>query len=169
MPELLIVLGIVLILLSIALPLVQNSIQSYRLMGDVRGIEGQLNQARVRAESNFTKTEVFFDTTGQSYQVQIWMKSSGLYEPDGGAQPLSQGNAFGYGTLTTPAGGQSGIAQTTPMFFNSRGVVTDAAGNPTGNSAIYITNNQGNYCAVAVSLTGTPSAWKWNGSAWVRF
>jgi len=168
-PELMIVLGIALIVLSIALPAVETAIQSYRLLGDARGIAAQLSLARMRAASNFTKTEVFFDTVAQTYQVQVWKKSADAYLPEGGAQPLSEGDVFGYGSLTIPAGGQSSIEQTTPIFFNSRGVVTDASGNATGNSAVYIMNSQGAYCAVTASVAGQPMVWKFKNSAWVSY
>ncbi len=169
LPELMIVVGIVLIILSMAIPAVTNIYRGYRLSGDARGIAAQLSLARMRAASNFTKAEVNFDTVAQTYQVEVWSKSAGTYQPEGGAQPLAKGDAFGYGTLTTPADGQTTIAQTNPIFFNSRGVAVDSSGNATANSAIYITNNRGSYYAVTISVAGRPSVWKYDGSAWVSF
>jgi prepilin-type N-terminal cleavage/methylation domain-containing protein len=168
-PELMIVVGILLIVLSMALPTVQTAIQGYRLMGDARGIAAQLSLARMLAASNFTRSAVYFDTTAQTFQVEVWSKSGGILQPVGGAQPLSQGDLFGYGSLTIPAGGQTTISQTTPIYFNSRGVAVDNSGNSKGDSAIYITNKQGAYCAISVSVAGQPSVWKFKGSAWVSF
>jgi len=163
------VVGVLLIILSVALPAVQSAVQGYRLMGDARGIAAQLSLARMLAASNFTRTAVYFDTTAQTYQVEAWSKSSGILQPVSGAQPLSPGNVFGYGSVTIPAGAQTTITQTTPIYFNSRGVAVDNAGNSKGDSAIYITNNQGAYCAIAVSVAGQPSVLKLKGSAWVPF
>jgi Tfp pilus assembly protein FimT len=169
MPELLIVVGISIIILAFAITPIRGVLQSYRLSGDARGIAAQLALARMRAASNFTKAEVNIDTTAQTYEVEVWSKSAAAYQPEGGAQPLSQGDVFGYGSLTTPAGGQSSIAQTTQIIFNSRGMCVDGAGNVTANDAIYFTNKSGTYFAVTVSVAGRPSVWKYIGSAWVAF
>jgi len=168
MPELMIVTGILLILFSIAIPSIQGVLQSYRLSGDARGIAAQIHLARMRAASGFTKAEVNFDTTANTYQVNVWSKAASAYQAEGGAQLLSHGDVFGYGSLTTPAGGQTAIAQTTQIIFNSRGFSVDGSGNVTGNSVVYFTNNSGSYGAVAVSPAGQPTVWNYRGNAWVQ-
>jgi prepilin-type N-terminal cleavage/methylation domain-containing protein len=166
-PELMIVVGISTIILSVALPSVTNFTKAYRLTSDLRGIAAQIHLARMRSASDFTKAEVYFDTTNSTYQVRVWSQTAGTWVAEGGAQPLSQGMAFGYGSLTTSAGGQATIAQTTQIIFNSRGFSVDGSGSPTGNSVVYFTNNSGAYGAVSVSVAGEPTAWKYSASAWV--
>ena len=169
LPELMIVLGIMTILLAMAIPSIQATIQSFRLLGDVRGIAALQAQARMRAGSSFSRAEVNFDQAASTYQVEVWCKSASAYVPEGGAHSLSQGDVYGYAPLTTPAGGQTTIGQTTQIIFNSRGQCVDGTGNVTGNDAIYITNNQGAYLAVTVSPTGRTLVWKYVGNTWVAF
>jgi len=166
-----IVVGIVLIILSIALPSVGNFTRNYRIAGDARGIAAQLALARMRAASGATKTRLNFNLAANTYKIEVWNQGSSAYQADteGGIHGLSQGIAFGYGTIATPAGQQGAIAQTSPIYFNSRGIAVDSSGNATGNSVIYITNNGGAYCAVAVSVAGQPTAYKYSGAGWVAF
>jgi hypothetical protein len=80
-------------------------------------------------------------------------------------------SAFGYGSLTTPAGTQASISQSSVIAFNSRGIPLDSTGNPTGNDAIYLNNGNGVYYAVTVSSSGRVSVWQLNGSGstWIQF
>jgi prepilin-type N-terminal cleavage/methylation domain-containing protein len=165
--ELMIVVGIILIIIAIALPRINNITESYRLTSDARGIAAQLHLARMRAASDFTRAEVNFNTTGNTYQVEVWSKAANAFVAEGGAQPLSQGDVFGYGALATPAGSQSTIAQTAQIIFNSRGFSVNSSGTVTANSVIYFMNSFGSYGAVAVSVAGEPTAWSYKNGSWV--
>jgi len=167
MPELMVVAGVLMVLLSVALPAAQNIIRGYRLTADARSITGQLSLARIRGASGFTRTQFGLDTTANTYQMAVWNKTFGSYQAEGGVQNLSAGDQFGYGTLAAPAGGQTTIAQTPQIIFNSRGFSVDGAGNPIGTAAIYITDGQGSYCAITVSLAAQVQVWKYSGTAWV--
>ena len=168
-PEIMIVLGIILIMLSISLPDLIRILQNYRTLGDARSIAAELALARMSAASNYTRSRVSFNLTANTYQVELWSRSSKSYQIEGGVQSLSQGITFGYGNITTPAGGQTTIAQTPQFYFNSRGISVDSSGNAVGTDAIYVTNNNGLTCAITASLSGQPEAWKYNGTTWVAF
>jgi Tfp pilus assembly protein FimT len=167
--ELMVVAVIAILLLAIAIPSVVGVTRNYRITADTRGVAAQLQLARLRAASGGTKTRVNFNTAANTYQIELWSTGAGAYQLEGGVTTLSQGNTFGFGSISTPAGQQSTIAETTPIYFNSRGFATDSSGNPIATSAIYITNSQGTTSAVAVSIAGLPSEYRYNGSAWALF
>lgn len=162
------VVSAIVVLIIIAIPMVQNVSQDYRIVSDARGIAAQLALARMRAAAEFTRAEVNFDTSNNTYQVEVWNKSTGAFVAEGGAQYLSQGDVFGYGTLTAAAAGQSPMAQTTQITFNSRGFPVTSTGALTSNDVIYFYNSYGSYGAVSVSIAGEPEVWRYNGSAWVQ-
>ena len=173
--ELLVVVSIIVVISAIAIPSIITVTQNYRIAGDTREVAAQLNLARMRAASLGTKTRVNFDLVANTHQVEVWSKSASAYQVENGVQPLSQGVVFGYGTISTPAGQQSTIAQGYPaevgctcIYFNSRGIATDASGSATANSAVYLKNSKG-FSAIAVSLAGPPTSYKFNGTAWVPF
>jgi Tfp pilus assembly protein FimT len=173
MPELMIVAGIMCILMAIALPRVVNLTQTYRLTADSRGIAAAIRLARTRAASRFTRTQVNFNSAHNTYRVEVWNKATKAYASEGGSKGLATSavhslkpsDVFGYGELTTPAGAQTAIAQTTQISFNSHGFSVDSAGKVTGNSVVYFTNNSGGYGAVSVSVAGEPIEWRWNSNS----
>jgi len=166
--ELMVAVAVTLVILIVALPTVQNFTQDYRIVSDARGIAAQLALARMRAASEFTRAEVNINTSSNTYQVEVWSKTTEAFVAEGGAQGLSQGDVFGYGALTTAAGGQSPMAQTTQIIFNSRGFPVTSTGVVTANDVVYFTNSYGSYGAVSVSVAGEPQVWRYNGSAWVQ-
>jgi Tfp pilus assembly protein FimT len=167
--ELLFAVVIIIIIAAMAIPKAVNVMQDVRMANDLRGISAQIFLARMRAASQGAKTQLNFSTTANNYQIEVYNSSTSTWAIYGGATNLSTGDTFGYGSITAPAGQQSPIAQTTPIYFNSRGMATDSSGNATANSAIYFTNSRGQYAAVAVSIAGQPTSYTYNGSAWVQF
>ena len=166
MAELLIVVGILFVLMSVAVPYVNGFVQNYRTAYDARAIAGQLALARMRAASDSSEARLNFNLTANTYTLQVWNQTFNAYQIEGGVVTLSQGVSFGFGTVTTPAGGQTTIAQTPQIIFNSRGMSVDSSGNAIGTAAIYITSGQGLYFAVTASLAGQPTAWEYNGGTW---
>jgi len=165
--ELVIAVFIIITIAGIAIPKVVTVTQNVRMANDIRSISAQIFLARMRAASAGAKSRLNFNTAANTYQIEVWNGTAwAIY---GGATNLSTGDTFGYGSITTPAGQQSSIAQTTPIYFNSRGIATDSSGNATANSAIYFTNIRGQYAAVAVSIAGQPTSYTYSGSAWVQF
>ncbi len=165
--ELVIAVFIIITIAGIAIPKVVTVTQNVRMANDIRSISAQIFLARMRAASAGAKSRLNFNTAANTYQIEVWNGTAwAIY---GGATNLSTGDTFGYGSITTPAGQQSSIAQTTPIYFNSRGMATDSSGNATASSAIYFTNIRGQYAAVAVSIAGQPTSYTYSGSAWVQF
>jgi Tfp pilus assembly protein FimT len=167
--ELMIIAVLFVILSALAVPSILGLTRDLRTGGDVRGISTQLALARMLAASNGTKSRLNFNLAANSYQVEVWSSSTAAYQLQGSAISLAQGDTFGYGTIATPAGQQTIIAQTSPIYFNSRSLATDSAGAATASSAIYLTNSSGQCYAIAVSIAGQPTAYKFNGSSWAAY
>jgi Tfp pilus assembly protein FimT len=179
--ELALVMMIILITLTEALPSLQGFLRSYRAAGDAKSISSQLALARMRSAANFTQARLYFDLASKSYHLETYNKTTGQFRTEGGAQNLAGIDSFGYGTLSTPAGtqtvlGQSAactdssghsIANTSCILFNSRSVPVDSAGATTSNDAVYLTDGSGGYFSVTVSPSGRISVWRYIGSAWV--
>jgi len=165
--ELVIAVLVIITLAAIAIPKVVSITQEFRMANDIRSISAQIFLARMRAASAGARSRLNFNTTANTYQIEVL--NNGTWTIYGGTTNLDTGDTFGYGSITTPAGQQSSIAQTTPIYFNSRGMATDSSGNVTANSAIYFTNIQGQYAAIAVSIAGQPTSYTYTGSAWVQY
>jgi Tfp pilus assembly protein FimT len=148
------------------IPTLVTVVQNYRVVGDARGIAAQLSLARMRAASEFTQARLNFNTSANTYQLEVWSKSASAFQIEGPVQTLSNRDTFGYGAIATPAGGQTTIAQTQYITFNSRGVSINGAGVPIGTAAIYIINNNGLCLAVTASIAGQPATYEWTGAAW---
>jgi prepilin-type N-terminal cleavage/methylation domain-containing protein len=165
--ELVIAILIVIIVSGIAIPKVLSITQGFRMANDIRSISAQIFLARMRAASAGARSRLNFNTTANTYQIEVWNGTA--WTIYGGTVNLATGDTFGYGSITKPAGQQSSIAQTTPIYFNSRGMATDSSGAATANSAIYFTNIRGQYAAIALSIAGQPTSYTYTGSAWVQF
>jgi len=175
--ELIIVALIILIMLGIALPSISTITQTYRLTGDARILASELNLTRMRAASRGTRTRLNVNLAANTFQLEYWNTAATppAYQVEGGVQNLSQGNKFSFGTLTKAAGQQSTIAEGYPtetgcgcVYFNSRGLVTDANQVVNANAALYLTNGR-QYAAIALSVAGQTTGYMWTGSAWNRF
>jgi len=145
----------------------------------------QVLLAKMRAASDFTQTRAYFDTSGQTFRIDVWNKpvspaTSGSWVTEGGTHNLSSGVTFGYGTLTSPPpntqaslaqapacrndsgaspGTGTAIANTACIVFNSRGIpIVDSTGAPTASDAIYISDGATVY-AVTIIATGMASTW----------
>lgn len=167
--ELLIVVVLILILTVVSIPSLRRTLEAYRGSSAVRGIAGQIALSRMRAASDFTRTKLVIDTTNNTYVRQVYNKTATPpgYETEGATQSLGQGVSFGFGSITTPAGGQSSISQTTEIIFNSRGIPINSGGTPIGTDAIYLSNGAGAYYAVSVNTTGQIRSWQYYAGAWV--
>ena len=165
--ELVIAVFIIIVIAAIAIPKVVTVTQNVRMANDIRSISAQIFLARMRAASAGARSRLNFNTAANTYQIEVL--NNGTWTIYGGTINLETGDTFGYGSITTPAGQQSSIAQTTPIYFNSRGMATDSSGTATANSAIYFTNIRGQHAAVAVSIAGQPTSYTYSGSAWVQY
>jgi Tfp pilus assembly major pilin PilA len=201
--EMMIVIVMSLIVSAIAIPEYLAAARYLRMAGDLRDLNGITAEAKMRAAANFTHARVYADLTNSTFQLQVWNKTggtggtgcwvaddditntcvsfAGAPAPSGpGNLQLSQGDAYGYGTMTTgPTAGQSTISQATGCYpggantpdggsilantacieFNSRGIPVDNNGAPLNTGALYITNNN-IVEAVTVSATGSIQNWQ---------
>ena len=197
--ELMVVVLVLGVLLAIAISSVESITRIYRIAGDGRGIAAELVVARMRAAAEFTHARVYVDLNGNTFHLEVWNKASGCWKTDGDANactqttspvtPLAQGDGFGFGSISAgPTAATSTIAQapvctvgvagpapganisnTACIEFNSRGYPVDSANKIVASDAIYLTNNQKLYSAIAVSISGQPTAYSYRGSTWAPF
>jgi type II secretory pathway pseudopilin PulG len=183
--ELFLVVTIMIIVAAMVVPAFISAQRDFRSFGDARDLAGEILLAKMRAASDFTQARAYFDTSAQTFRVDVWSKpvppaSSGSWVTEGGTHELSNGVTFGFGTLTSPppntqatlaqapacrndTGASPGtgttIANTACIVFNSRGIpIVDSNGAPTANDAIYI-NDGATVYGTTVIATGMASTW----------
>jgi Tfp pilus assembly protein FimT len=196
--ELLVVVAMSVVITAIAVPSYLNTAAYLRAAGDLRSLNGVTAQAKMRAAADFTHARVYADLTGNAYQLQVWNKAAnngnGCWVEDSDPKPdanktclafpggapsgtviaLSQGDTFGFGSLTQgPTAGQTTLAQaatcrdnantavggsTACIVFNSRGIPIDSSNSPIPTGALYLTNGTV-VNGVTVSATGSIQAW----------
>jgi prepilin-type N-terminal cleavage/methylation domain-containing protein len=168
--ELVIVVVVFAIIIAIAIPQAVGILRSNRVLSDTRSIASQLALAKMRAADGFTQTQLSCDTTANTCQLQVCTsKGAGgcnTFSNEGGPVLLSQGVSFGFGNLTTPAGSQTTIQNTTQIAFNSRSIPVDNTGAPTGNYGLYLTDQSGNTYAVTVYASGRIAVWRYGNGVW---
>ena len=166
------------------MPMMKNTIGDFKLSGDARGLTNAVSLAKLRAASDFSQSRLYVDRDDRSFHVEVWSKTA--VPPDwvteGGVISLSSGDSFGFSVVATaPPNTQNAIGQAPPcltrlgaaiantscILFNSRGIPVDsngvppAVGAPTGNDAIYLTDNTAVFGAT-ISATGLSKLWRTN-------
>ena len=164
--ELLAVISIGLAIVVLGVPSIQKTQTVYRVSSDARSLAEDLTLAKMRAGANFTQERLNLQTSTNTYQLEQYDKSSSTWVSDGGIKYLNTGVTFGYGSISTPAGSQSTLAQSALIAFNSRGIPVNGSNQPTADYSLYIHNSSG-YYAVSVALSGRIQMWKYVNSAWV--
>ena len=182
--EVLMVVGISTVVAAIAVPMMKNTIGDFKLSGDARGLTNAVSLAKLRAASDFTQTRLYVDRDDRSYHVEVWSKTAAPpdWVTEGGVTSLAAGDTFGFSVVgAAPANTQNpfsqappcvtrlgaAIANTSCILFNSRGIPVDSAGvppavgAPTGNDAIYLTDNTAVF-GVTISATGLVKLWRTN-------
>ena len=168
--ELAIVVTIILLILSLALPTVISSMRAFRASADARGIAAQLALTKMRAANRFTQARLNCDTATNSCRVETCTSKGAstcnTFTAEGETIRLSQGSSFSFGSITAPAGSQTSIQNTTQILFNSRSIPVDSSGAVTGNYALYVMNPAGNQYAVTVYASGRVAVWRYNSGTW---
>jgi len=166
--EIVIVLAVMLAVTVVALPSLKNTLLVDRLLGDARSIQSQLALVRMRSATDSTQARLNFSTTSNTYWVEVYNAATSSFSTEGGVYSLSQGNSFGYGSITTGAGSpaQTTIQQVVPITFNSRSLPTSGGAPITGTEAIYLTNGSGGYYAVTLTISGKTTIWRYDGTNW---
>ena len=196
--ELLIVVSISLVMAAITIPGYNSIRRAMRLNGDVRNLNGTINQAKVQAAADFTRARVFADLAANTFHIETWNRAGGvggagcwqtLDDPNNPCtvaglspvHPLSLNVTFGIaGVAAAPPNTQAVFGQAPPcpgfansacVIFSSRGMPIDNAGLPVGTSnALYITDNE-RVLGVTLGPTGLSQVWgtSANGNApWSR-
>lgn len=182
--EVLMVVGISTVVAAIAVPMMKNTIGDFKLSGDARGLTNAVSLAKLRAASDFSQSRLYVDRDARSYHVEVWSKTA--VPPDwvteGGVTSLSSSDIFSFSVVGAPPPNTqaaitqapacltrtgAAIANTYCILFNSRGIPVDSAGvppavgAPTGNDAIYVTDNTAIF-GVTISATGMIKLWRTN-------
>jgi type II secretory pathway pseudopilin PulG len=171
--ELTIVASIMLITALIATPSLKGILAAYRGSSAARNISAQMHLARMRAGSKFTRTQLSLDTVSRTFQLSVYdnddpactVSTPSCWQLEGGIHSLGTGVSFGFGTISTPPPGLGAVAQSTGVYFNSRGMPVTSSGSPVADYAVYL-NNDGRYYAVTVSVTGLVSTFRYVNSTW---
>ncbi len=182
--EVLVVMAVIGILASFAVPVVSNTISGYRLRNEAKTISNLVGLAKMRATSQFSRARVYGDLGTNQYSLQLWDKTNNRWVTEGVTYTMPFGVRFGFGVLDTPPPNtQPAIAMATQctnnagavigntncIVFNSRGIPITAAGAPLGGNAFYMTDNIG---VRAITVTATPLVREWwspaHASLWVR-
>jgi len=177
--ETLIVIAIIGVVATVAIPQLNNSIAYFRLSGDARSVSNGVALAKMRAASNFSKTRLYISVASGWHRLERADTSSPPHwTVEGGATYLSTYTSFSHGVVSTPPPNtQAAIGNAAPckndagadivgtacIIFNSRGVpiIPDAPGTtytPTADHAIYLTDGSAVY-AVTVAATGMIRMW----------
>jgi Tfp pilus assembly protein FimT len=180
------------ILAIMAVPSFLNSSRPMRIRNDANALANLIVMTRMRAATEFARTQVYCTPSPTSGPALCQMRSmqftttpatgTWVYEPQ--KVYLSPGVSFGYpSTITTYLPNQTSgafqgdAAQYTPIAatnttnpvinFNSRGLPIDPNGGSTltADYALYLKDPAGNYYAVGVNLTGRPDVYSFAGSA----
>jgi prepilin-type N-terminal cleavage/methylation domain-containing protein len=184
--ELLVVLAIAGVVAAMTLPATARTLADVRLHNDARAIHNLLSLAKMRAASKYTRERLYCDLGGETFVLQAWDKTANSWVAEDGSQTLSTNVDFGFAGLPTPPDdtqaaigqasvckaddGVTDIADTACIVFNSRGIPVDTAGDPTGNGAIYVTDNESGVYGITVSATPLVRLW-WSPAtttAWVH-
>lgn len=187
--QLLFVVAIVLILSALALPSFLNSSRPMRMRNDANALADLIVMARMRAATEFSRTQVYCTPSPASGPAFCQLKSlaypgTGSYTAETQTVYLSPGVSFGIpSTITTSVPNQTSGAyqgdaqQYTPIaasntahpviVFNSRGLPIDPNGGTivTGDYALYLKDTAGSYYAVSVNLTGRPALYSFANGA----
>jgi prepilin-type N-terminal cleavage/methylation domain-containing protein len=171
--ELLVVISVIGITASLALPGFLNWLPAYRLKGAARDLYSNLQYAKSRAIRDRGECAVQFNASINGYQV-VSGGPDRLYSTADDNVVLktvslaSYGSALSYG----PGGATRKVGQNEPVgdsvsfpgdrvVFDSRGLMTGTFG-----GYAYITNDRNACYAVGAWSSGMVVLKKWNGSAW---
>jgi len=166
------------------IPATLMTITSHQFKTNAHGVTNYLAVAKMKSAADFTRSRLFVDLSTDSYHIEIWQRTGTPgWVFEGGAQNLSPGVRFGFGSLATappdtqatlamapPCLDDSGtpIANTACIVFNSRGIPIDATGTASS-GALYLTNGVGVYGAT-LSANSRLQLW-WTraaNAAWMR-
>lgn len=186
MVEVLVVVAVVGVVSTIALPQAGRTLGDMKIRSDARNVANAVTLAKMRAASAASRARVYASLNTGQFSIQVRNKTTGAWETEGVVTPLSSGVSFGFsGLLAPPPSTQSTIAQSAPcldsadppqpiantacVVFNSRGIPIDGTQSPTGDNGLYITDGT---AVFGTTVTATPLVRRWwspaRVAAWVK-
>jgi Tfp pilus assembly protein FimT len=172
--EVLLVTTVVIVVAAIGIPTLTTITKNLRTGGDARDLNGAIVLAKMRAASDFARARVYADLSANTFRVEIYPSGASSWTTEGGTTSLSQGVAFGYGSLTSAPAGMASLSQaplclqddlvatysnTACIMFNSRGIPVDSTWAATALDALYVTDGN-SVTGVTVVATGLTKVWR---------
>ncbi|MGA2631143.1 MAG: prepilin-type N-terminal cleavage/methylation domain-containing protein [Terriglobia bacterium] len=195
--ESLIVIVIIGIVAAFALPSALTSLKNYRLHSDAAAIASSFNVVRMRAAAQYAPCRLNIDTVAGTYTMEklcgqtpssVDSACTSAYAAfstrqfEQGTQYAAQGDTFSScrpsgisafpGTITAdPSGCPSSGPGVLQVYFNTRSLPVDSAGNAmtNGGAVVYLRGVNNLVDAITVSLGGRVTVWNWDQgtSQWV--
>jgi prepilin-type N-terminal cleavage/methylation domain-containing protein len=183
--EVLLVTTVVVVVAAIGIPTLTTITKNLRTGGDARDLNGAIILAKMRAASDFARARVYADLSANTFHVEIYPSGASGWTTEGGTTSLSQGVAFGYGSLTSAPSGMASLNQaplclqddlvatysnTACIMFNSRGIPVDSTWAATALDALYVTDGN-SVTGVTVVATGLTKVWRSDasGTIWNQY
>ncbi len=167
--ELSVVMGMMAVVAAFSVPMITSSLDSIKLVSDVRSIATTMNYAKQNAMSQMTHYQVAFGLTDSTWSVKKQISGGSFVVqdvPNALACGLASSNiAFRATTSSSAPAGFTQTSSSSTIEFNSRGVPVDTSGQITP-AIVYLGNSEHDF-AVSVALSGKVQIWKSLNGQWV--
>ena len=176
--ELLVVMAVMLILAAFTTPITLNTMDSYKLRGNLSSVSGLAQRCRVLALQKNTTSHLYFQTISGAVTIYCKTDTTALQASD---PQLTLDTKFSIGATPTNTlnastmWGSSGstFSVNSDPYFNSRGLPCSApsagAACSTINGYVYYlkyNSRTTRWAAMSVSPASRMQNWFWNGSSW---
>lgn len=163
--ELTIVIAMVAVLASFAIPMLNSSLRDMKVLSDTQSIATTLTYAKLQAMAQMTSWRLCFNLANNQWQLERFDRDTEQFIMDQSVKTLSEGVnntdiAFVSESASAPTGFPKQSSAT--ITFNSRGIPIQAE----GPGIVYISNNNKDY-AVSVSISGKVDTWRFRDEQWV--
>lgn len=176
MVDLLMVVALIGIITTFALPVTGSAVAAQRFKTDSEAVAQMVGVAKMRASARFTRARLRANLGDRTFVLELWNTATGVWVPEGTPISLAQGIAFGFGGLSAPppntqpelaqspacrigtTADSDTIENTACIVFNSRGLPVDGAGLLFGGHALYITDGAS---TGGTTITATPRIRRW--------
>ncbi len=174
--EILVVVFVIAVLASVAVPGIARTVSGVRLVGDARSLANAVATAKIRAASKFTRVRLFANVVDDTYHLEVFDKDLDEWVLEGGTSSLSAGVSFGAASVATPPPNSQAAIGDTPkcmtnppgpveigntlcVIFNSRGIPIDDTGAANADAVLYLQDDTAVY-GVAIAATGMTRLWR---------
>lgn len=175
MIEVLVVMIIMAVLASLAIPGFSRWLPNYRLKGAARDLYSNLQLIKGKAIGDRGEWAIVFDTGGDTYRIVSGGPDGKYFSPHDldnvvektvSLSAYGSGVSYGPGGATRKVGANEAIVNSVSytggrVVFNSRGLTTAAFG-----GYAYLQNDRNGCFAVGTWSSGVVVLRKWNGSGW---